>query len=985
MIKRILLFLCLGLILQLSAQEPERPNILMIICDDLNYLGMGSIVDSLVYCPNIDSLHSESQVFTNAHANVAGCGPSRASMFSGILPQNSGHSGYKMSQNSWLDNPILSETSSVFKEFLDSGYKVYGAGKVYHAYRLREEDFTEYYSEPLQGPFASEKRNHSDMPASFSEFGLSFARLENVPSYPEFSGWQNRDGTPFFFESNENRALLGDEQTVQYCIQKMEEHVESGEDAPLFLSAGLYKPHQPFHVPGKFWDLYEEEDFDLEFLRPDTIPQSLTSLTNRYNAHSNTAYDRMRDESPIDDEDYFFRQYIHGFYASVSFLDQQVGLLMEALEANGLAENTIVIFTSDHGFHLGSKGMVEKSTLWNDATAIPFSVKIPDLPSKLINEPISLIDLYPTLLEFGQVPHPDHELDGRPVQDIIYNDEKGMALVYGISREALDDGELSNPEHSHNGILKGDFKYILYSSGEDELYNIVEDFRELNDLSSNSDFQGIRASMKAILQNEISGIETPTQDFNMLYYGDFNQELNGWGPSDTDEDFLIREGNDSIPSRHLVIRETANKAIRNDNLDLRFSGEYDLKFECAGAGCAGDVTVRITAENIILLDTNIAVTEEYDSYTMSFAVEENEIPELSTCSFFLRSNLDCDLVLDKISIENVDLREDAAIPCMVSSEIQSNVRLGQLQVRDLKSISDQNKVVCRTEDQTGLEPQIWHSFTPTTPNGVIISYAPQEDPSIELYDDCQLELSPFMCSNSSSNPTEAFYTENLLPNTTHYARIAINPDTFDSESYEAYNLFYDDPLARFSELENGILGSNDHLELEYQPIFSLPISGVSFRFVNLDNPQTVVSLKDFRDSRVYPLSEFPFLNEGQSYSVSVSYRINLLQLEVPRGPATTFTFNSATETSEITHNVSPNPINFGQSTLSVTVNNTENSPMSSIFEVRDLSGKALVSRKISLGQGATQIPINLDLPSGVYISSIISDGAQSNADLLFVE
>ncbi|MGB6036470.1 MAG: sulfatase-like hydrolase/transferase, partial [Cryomorphaceae bacterium] len=429
------------------SQSADKPNILLIICDDLNQIGLGTMIDPTVHSPNIDSLVAQSHVFTNAHANVAGCGPSRASMFSGVLPQTSGHSGYQMNQNSWLDNPVLSQTTSVFKNFLDNGYAVYGGGKVYHGFRLREEDFTSYYYEPVQGPFASNKQSHSDMPPSFEQYGLSFARLENVPSYPEYTGWQNRDVTPFFYESDENRDLMADELPVEWCRDILESYVADSSDMPFFLSAGIYNPHEPFHVPGKYWDYYDSTAFNFEFLQPDTAIPVLTAETNRYNSQSNEAYDLMEEESPTNDPKHYLRQFIHGYYASVSFVDEQIGSILQILDDTGLAENTIVIFTSDHGFHLGSKNLVAKSTMWNDASAVPFVIRMPGEEPIIIEEPISLIDLYPTLLEFADIPEPDsYSLDGKAIQEIITGQESGSAILFGLSREKLDLNEPSKVE-----------------------------------------------------------------------------------------------------------------------------------------------------------------------------------------------------------------------------------------------------------------------------------------------------------------------------------------------------------------------------------------------------------------------------------------------------------------------------------------------------------------------------------------------------------
>jgi iduronate 2-sulfatase len=129
-------------------------------------------------------------------------------------------------------------------------------------------------------------------------------------------------------------------------------------DEPFFLAVGYVRPHLPFNCPKKYWDLYDPENINLNFHRPDSAIPVVTAVTNRYNAFSNTAFDIMQEESPDGDPNFYLRQYIHGYYACVSFVDEQIGIILNALKDSGHEDNTIVVLTSDHGFHLGSKGLV---------------------------------------------------------------------------------------------------------------------------------------------------------------------------------------------------------------------------------------------------------------------------------------------------------------------------------------------------------------------------------------------------------------------------------------------------------------------------------------------------------------------------------------------------------------------------------------------------------------------------------------------------
>jgi arylsulfatase A-like enzyme len=961
------------------SQSVDNPNILFIICDDLNQIGLGAMEDPVVYAPNIDSLVSESIVFTNAHANVAGCGPSRASMFSGVLPQTSGLSGYRMSQNSWLDNPILSETTSVFKQFLDNGYEVYGAGKVYHAYRLREEDFTEFYSFPTQGPFAYNKRIHSDMPESFDQTDMSFARLENVPSYPEYTGWQHRNGTPFFFESDENRDLLADELTVNWCSELLASYASDSSGQPFFLSAGIYNPHEPFHVPAKYWDLYDTTSFDFDYLRPDTTIPVLTALTNRYNFKSNQGYDTMREESPSDDPDFYLRQFIHGYYASVSFVDDQVGVLLDALEEHGLSENTIVILTSDHGFHLGSKGLVAKSTLWNDATAVPFIIKVPGEVPQIINDPVSLIDLYPTLLEYGGIPYPEsHELEGKPVQEVIDGNRNGDALLFAISRELLEVGELSSVEHSHHALLIGEFKYIHYSSGEDELYHTSVDFKETNDLSEDVAYQGIRNSLFRELERRVGTIRSPLPGYECLYYGDFEQDLNGWLPSEPNENLVLNQPDSLIDSQHLMIAGNSSTKIKNENIVFRSQGEHILSLKSYSGDGSGQLSIKImSSDDIIILDTTLTVFSEPTNYEIVFNVVE-PTPSFGEVDLFIEATAESSIHLDDVFVRDEQLKTESLAPCQFAEELQTDVLPVELEGKNFVLFNDQNSVFC--EAISGGAHQLWQRFAPTGNSGIIAAQIDNYNPIIEVFSDCD-DQSP-ICLNERFGSTEFYHLEDLIPNFDYYVRITSARDipVFNPNEVEVQSVFINTAPAVIKGEAFQKVQSNGFLEVEIPIGSDYPISQVSFNFLSEQTGELFQYELAVEPSSKYPIAAFEELELKQVYSVSVSYSIGPFATDVPFGPTKQIRIHHNTSVSTIS--IFPNPTDQNSSTLTIMLSGIELG--NGTVRIFDQTGRKLFERNTELVSNSLTLSNLPSFSQGLYVVVLESEGQKISKELLFV-
>jgi len=966
------------------AQSDEKPNILLIICDDLNRMGYGSVVDPLLVTPNIDSLYNQSIVFENAHANAAGCGPSRASVFSGVLPQTSGHYGYKMGQNSWMDNPYLSGTTSVFRQFKDNGYQVYGSGKVYHAKRIRLEDFDDYYSEPDQGPFGYNKQIHSDFPSIFESYNLSFTPLENIPSYPEYTGWMNKNGTPFFFESDENRDLMGDEMTVAYVDSVLEAYVTGESDEPFFMTAGIYNPHEPFHVPQKYWDLYDPADFDYSFLQPDYEIPVLTSITNRYNSQSGGAYDLMIDLAPEDDTLFYLEPYIHGYYASVSFVDDQIGALLQSLENNGLSENTIVILTSDHGFHLGSKGLVKKSTLWNDATAVPLIFRMPGVAPQVIDDPVSLVDLYPTLLQFSNISPPDsHPLDGRPLQQVV-NGAAGTAILSGAARELLDNDEPGKVLHSHHGIMAQKYKYIHYSSGEDELYNIVTDYGETNDLSDDPEFQDIRNALFKLLRQRLGDIRPPLPEYECLYYGDFEQELNGWSVSEPDEDFSIVTGNQAFITRHLVMADDGAGNLKNRNIKIASSGLHRLYLSAYSESDNAELRVSMGANNTTYFNEVFELTSNAERFSFDFVVP-SEIPDLGSVVFEMRVLNGQNVHLDDIRVINLDTESSALMACESAQQIPTDELLFSLPVHLLEDFMDQRNVDCSAA--TGAAEQIWYGFEADTEYGIIACRGISGvDPSVEVFSGCNTDEAAIYCEDIEGS-TEYILLEDLVPGEAYRVRItdsSFRPYDLNSPK-PIQSLFINAHLAKVDALVLNSQESSGHIALEQNPIFDLyNIDSLRFRIRSESFVESNIKFftVPFNQNLQIPLESLDGVGTPGSYRISVSYNLVNIPVEIPYGEEKVFNINGSSDIFT-PFSVHPNPLNEGQSNLQLSIGG-EDSDESGVVSLFDLSSRLVYQTNVSSSGGSIVLR---DLPSlsmGSYLVVYQNDHGLVRKELLLI-
>lgn len=455
-----LIFTLLVSFFALSCNKPqEQPpqtlkdkNVLFIIVDDLK-TNLRTYGDTLAITPNIDKLAASGVQFNNAHCNFAVCGPSRGSFLTGLRPETLGI----------LDNvtplqSVLNGRPTLPYLFKQNGYETIGLGKTFHDKEPDHEDpkaWNDYFKyESTELGLQGEKRNLTN-----GKFPWCF--------------WQATEGTD-------------DDQEDGLITKKAVELIKTKREKPFFLAVGLHKPHDPFVAPKKYFDLYP-----LENCTPPSLPEGWDraypfSLPGWYEV-----FDKMNDQDQ--------REFIRSYYACTSFMDAQVGRLMDALEESGQLDNTLVVFMGDHGYHLGEHGWWNKVTVYEEGTNTPLIISGNAVGEKGVksNAMLEFIDIYPTLIDLMGISEIPEHLEGKSFAKVVENSELDFKeAVYAVTRRG---GDIMG-----RMVKTKEWRYIEWNHGEkgSELYNQSLDPLEYNNLAQNTAYATVITEMKTLLNNK---------------------------------------------------------------------------------------------------------------------------------------------------------------------------------------------------------------------------------------------------------------------------------------------------------------------------------------------------------------------------------------------------------------------------------------------------------------------------------------------------
>ena len=444
-----------------SLSVQAKPNVLFVVCDDLNTHVSTSGYEPIL-TPNLAGFAKESMTFNRAFCQYPVCGPSRASFLSGLYPQAS-----RVLNNTLDIRTTRPGTISMPQFFKENGYWTAGVGKVFHNTKSDHGEIA--WNESL--------RFENDELAVVREARLEFesehGSIDKQPNKRKWKELKRQVSAKLDAQTPPGRGRSGltdaqhkDGKNARQVVRWLEGKPYG--DKPFFIALGLQKPHVPFLAPDKYFDLYPLNEITYRSDRSDLwdfIPKS--AISKRYEAFG---FELGKENHPLR------REYMQAYHACVSFIDAQLGLVLDALKKNGLWEDTVVVFTSDHGYHLGDHFIWGKVTLFDVGARVPFIVRAPGLSkSGATSEAmVELIDVYPTLADLAGLKAPDH-LQGASLRPLLSHPDRLGKKKYAYS-------VVSRGPKLGYALRNQNWRYGKWPDGE-ELYDLRKDPQEKSNLA----------------------------------------------------------------------------------------------------------------------------------------------------------------------------------------------------------------------------------------------------------------------------------------------------------------------------------------------------------------------------------------------------------------------------------------------------------------------------------------------------------------------
>jgi arylsulfatase A-like enzyme len=407
--------------------------------------------------PHLDRLAAQGVLFTNAHCQAPLCGPSRASLMTGLRPSTTGIYGMIDDNQIKQDNPATKNIRFLPEYFKDQGYHTMGIGKLFH-------------SHAPEGVFdESGGREKGFGPVPEQRFVWDGYGTSDRDNY----GRTSTDWGAFPAQD----SLMPDHRSANWAIDRLKQEYQQ----PFLLAVGFLRPHVPLYVPQQWFDLYPVDSLQMPPYMADDLDDvpPIALQINDLPMMPTTDWAIESEEWP---------RIVQAYLACVSFVDHQVGRVMEALSNSPHANNTVVVLWSDHGYRLGEKGTFAKHALWEPATNAPLMFKGPGIPEGLVdNTPVEMLSIYPTLLELcGLPPNPDNE---------------GRSLVPLMSDQApeVDYYAITTFGRNNHTVRTSNYRYIRYEDGLGEFYDMKADPEEWHNLFETADVQQQIADHRQLL------------------------------------------------------------------------------------------------------------------------------------------------------------------------------------------------------------------------------------------------------------------------------------------------------------------------------------------------------------------------------------------------------------------------------------------------------------------------------------------------------
>jgi arylsulfatase A-like enzyme len=423
----------------LHAEETRKPNILIIASDDLNHWIGYTGRNKQTKTPHIDRLSARGTSFSNAHATVPVCNGSRASLLSGVRPYTSGVYG---NGDDW--RKVIPPEKTLISVLRQAGYTTLGSGKLYHGGYDRKSEWDDY--------------------------------LQNEgPRGPEPAGSKGVGGIRFGVIDADD-SELSDHRIIDYGIQQLQKK----HDKPFLLTVGLHKPHMPWFVPKKYFDLHPLESIELPPIKENDladVPAAGVGFARPKGDHK-----QILDSGR-------WKEAVQAYLAAVSYADAEIGRLLTALDASEHRDNTIVILLGDHGWHFGEKEHWRKFALWEEATRAPYIWVVPGVtkPGTISTRPVDFSSLYPTLTDLAGISKPAH-VEGESIRKLLEDpaaEWKGHALSTWLQ--------------GNHSIRTEHWRYTRYADGSEELYDHRKDPYEWTNLAGDASLTPVKRELAGLL------------------------------------------------------------------------------------------------------------------------------------------------------------------------------------------------------------------------------------------------------------------------------------------------------------------------------------------------------------------------------------------------------------------------------------------------------------------------------------------------------
>ena len=453
-----------------TAQAEAKPwNVLFIISDDLTSTALSCYGNDICHTPHIDSLAARSTRFTRAYCQGTYCGPSRASFMSGYYPHATGVLGYTSPR------PAIGDRETWAEAFRHNGTYTARVSKIFH---MGVPGGIEEGGDGADDPQSWTERFNSPGP-EWKAAGVG----ETLEGNPDGTKPVVGGNTFVVVEAEGDDLVHSDGKTAEKACQLLRDHA----DEPFFLAVGFVRPHVPFVSPSPYYEPFRPF---ASMALPPKIPGDWDDIPKagiNYKTSVNMQMDERKQKKAI-----------AGYYASVRYMDAQVGKVLEALEASGQADNTIVIFTSDHGYHLGEHDFWAKVSLRDESAQVPLIICVPGKPPAVCHSFVELLDLFPTTLNLCGMPIPER-LQGKdltPMLDDPTHEVRQTAFSVAPSRKGF--------------LLRND-RWAFIQYGEDaaggiELFDMHADPKQYTNLAESPDHTAIVARFQAQLKKKLAAI-----------------------------------------------------------------------------------------------------------------------------------------------------------------------------------------------------------------------------------------------------------------------------------------------------------------------------------------------------------------------------------------------------------------------------------------------------------------------------------------------